>query len=365
MGARKKNAPRRGSLGLRPRKRAASIVPRIRSWPEVKSPKPLLLAFAAYKAGMTHAYIIYDKPDIEPHIKNLLPPSAEIFVPVTVLEAPPMIPLAIRAYKYDPNHGLLTFTEAWVNPEEIVERKDLNKEQLKSMISSLELHRVVPRLNLKGFNEKLRKIHNNIDKIADIRVIMATQPKLTGGLSKKKPDIIEIKIGGGSSIQERLEYAESILGKEITIRDVFREGQFVDVIAVTKGKGFQGVIKRFGVKELPRWHKHRKGSRKVGSRSPAMGAVSPVPQPGQTGYHHRTEYNKRILKIGDNGYEITPKGGFIGYGIVKSTYVLLHGSVPGPRKRIVILRHPIRKTPWEPTSPPTITYISLESKQGA
>ncbi len=364
MGARKKNAPRRGSLGLRPRKRAASIVPRIRSWPEIESAKPLLLAFATYKAGMTHAYIIYDRPGIEPHIKNLLPPSAEIFVPVTVLEAPPMVPVAIRAYKYDPNHGLLTFTEAWVNPEE-VKSENKDKNYVRKLIESLELHRVVPRLNLKGFSEKINRIRENIDKIADIRVIMATQPKLVGGLSKKKPDIIEIKIGGGSSISERLEYAESILGKEVSVREVFREGQFVDVIAVTKGKGFQGVIKRFGVKELPRWHKHRKGSRKVGSRSPAMGAVSPVPQPGQTGYHHRTEYNKRILKIGDNGYEITPKGGFLGYGVVRGTYILLHGSVPGPRKRIVILRHPIRKTPWEPTRPPIITYISLESKQGA
>ncbi len=344
MGARKKRAPRRGSLGLRPRKRASSIVPRIRSWPEVESEKPLLLAFAAYKAGMTHVYMIDDRPHIEPH---LIPPNREIFAPVTVLEAPPMFILAIRTYYYKPGYGLLTFTEAWTQPPE-----------------ELEINRAIPTLKVSDTDKKLAFIEENLNKIADIRVIAATQPKLTGGLSKKKPDLIEIKIGGGTGIEDRFEYAKKILGNEVRVNEVFREGQFVDVIAVTKGKGFQGVIKRFGVKELPRWHKHRKGSRKVGSRSPGIGAISPVPQPGQMGFHRRTEYNKRILKIGSNGYEVTPKGGFLGYGIIRSDYIILHGSVPGPRKRIVILRHPIRKTPWTPEGPPTITYISLESKQG-
>jgi len=48
MGARKKHAPRRGSLGVRPRKRAARLVPRIRSWPDPDLPQPKSLAFAAY-----------------------------------------------------------------------------------------------------------------------------------------------------------------------------------------------------------------------------------------------------------------------------------------------------------------------------
>ncbi len=344
MGARKKRAPRRGSLGLRPRKRASSIVPRIRSWPEVDSEKPILLAFAAYKAGMTHVYYIDDRPGTGSYV---MPPNREIFAPVTILEAPPMFILAIRAYRYKPSYGLLTFTEAWTQPPE-----------------DLEIHRAIPTLKIEDVDKKIKFIEDHINEIADIRVIAATQPKLTGGLSKKKPDIIEIKIGGGDGVESRFEYAKEILGKNVRVKEVFREGQFVDVIAVTKGKGFQGVIKRFGVKELPRWHKHRKGSRKVGSRSPGIGAISPVPQPGQMGFHRRTEYNKRILKIGENGLEVTPKGGFLGYGIVRSDYVMLHGSVPGPRKRIVILRHPIRKTPWEPVGAPTITYISLESKQG-
>ena len=62
--------------------------------------------------------------------------------------------------------------------------------------------------------------------------------------------------------------------------------------------------------------------------------------PGQMGYHQRTEYNKLILKISDNLDEINPKSGFKGYGLVRTKYILLDGSVPGPRKRLIILRKP-------------------------
>lgn len=341
MGHRKHSAPRRGSLGVRPRKRASRIVPRIRSWPRVESEKPLLLAFAGYKAGMTHALIIDDRP-------NTSTSGTEIFVPVTVVEAPPMFIAAIRAYGYDPNRGLYTLTEVWAEPP-----------------AELELHRRISTLNVRDLDKKLSFIEERLDRIADIRVIAATQPKLVGGLSKKVPDLVEIKVGGGSGVKDWFSYAREILGKTVSVRDVFLEGQFVDVIGVTKGKGFQGVIKRFGVKELPRWHKHRKGSRKIGSRSPGIGTLSTTPQPGQMGFHRRTEYNKRIIKIGDDGLEVTPKGGFINYGVVRGPYVLLHGSIMGPKKRIVVMRHPVRPPSWVPEAAPTITYLSLESKQGA
>ncbi len=340
MGARKKHAPRRGSLGVRPRKRAARIVPRIKSWPDPDLPQPRLLAFAAYKAGMTHVLMIDDRPHSLTHGK-------EVFKPVTILEAPPLYILGLRAYTIHPVKGMLTFTEAWITPPK-----------------ELEIYRKIPTLpETLDPEPKLKLIEENIDRIVDLRVIAATQPKLVGGLSKKKPDLIEIRIGGGT-LQDRLKYAMEILGKTVHPKEVFEEGMFVDVIGVTKGHGFQGVIKRFGVKELPRWHKHRKGSRRLGSRSPGIGTISPVPQAGQMGFHRRTEYNKRILKIGDNGLEVTPKGGFINYGIVKGPYIMLEGSVVGPRKRIIILRYPVRPPPYIPEHPPKIVYISLESKQG-
>jgi large subunit ribosomal protein L3 len=93
--------------------------------------------------------------------------------------------------------------------------------------------------------------------------------------------------------------------------------------------------------------------------------MSEVPQAGQMGYHQRTEYNKRILKIGENGEEITPNGGFIKYGIIRNKYVLVHGSIPGPVKRLIRLRDPIRRRGVKVERAPEITYISTESKQGA
>ena len=65
------------------------------------------------------------------------------------------------------------------------------------------------------------------------------------------------------------------------------------------------------------------------------------------GYHGRTEYNKRVLKISDNGREITPDAGFKHYGTVSGSYVLIKGSVPGPIKRLIRFRQGIRKTPVE------------------
>uniref|UniRef100_A0A7C2VPP4 Large ribosomal subunit protein uL3 n=1 Tax=Ignisphaera aggregans TaxID=334771 RepID=A0A7C2VPP4_9CREN len=339
MAHRKTHAPRRGNLGLRPRKRAESLVPRIKSWPEIDSNTPKLLAFLGYKVGMTHVIMVDDRP-------GSITEGKEIVVPVTLVETPPMIPLALRTYTYNSWGALQTFIDVWVSPPE-----------------DLEIWRACSTYRPTNDTDKrINQIKDNIDKIAKVSVILAAMPKLAGGLSKKKPDLLEVKIGGKVSTESIIDYAVGILGKPITVDTVFSPGQFVDVIGVTKGKGFQGVIKRFGVKELPRWHKHRKGSRRVGSRSPTMGAMSEVPQAGQMGFHRRTEYNKRILAIGQDGSKLTPSGGWPHYGIIRSWYIMLHGTVPGPAKRPVILRWPIRPPRWVPKEPPVIRYVSLESK---
>ena len=89
-----------------------------------------------------------------------------------------------------------------------------------------------------------------------------------------------------------------------------------------------------------------------------------VPQPGQVGYHQRTEHNKRVIKIGDKGEEITPSGGFLHYGVIRNPYILLHGTVPGPTKRLVKLRDAVRFRRTEVDSV-DVAYISTQSKQGA
>jgi large subunit ribosomal protein L3 len=114
-------------------------------------------------------------------------------------------------------------------------------------------------------------------------------------------------------------------------------------------------------------HKNSKHRRLIGTLAPKRPPYVrwTTPQGGQIGFHQRTELNKRVLKIGENGEEVTPKGGFLHYGVVKNDYLLLHGSVPGPSKRLVRLRQPVRDTGMKLSEAPQITFVSLESKQGA
>jgi len=161
-----------------------------------------------------------------------------------------------------------------------------------------------------------------------------------------------------------IKYAKEILGKELSVNDALSEGDMIDTIAITKGKGFQGHIKRWGVKLLTHKNsKHRRMIGTAGSWHPNW-IQSTVPQAGQMGYHQRTEFNKRVLKIGENGEEITPSGGFPNYGVVRNSYVLLHGSIPGPTKRLISMRDAIRYQRGVKVEKPEISYISTTSKQG-
>lgn len=334
MGHRKKSAPRHGSLAYLPRGRAKRSVGRIRFWPNVEE-GPILLGFMGYKAGMTHIMMIEDKP-------GSLHLGKEASHPATIMDVPPIVVYAIRAYTKD-QYGLHTLTEAWMkNPPKDFDRAFVLPEEINN-------------------EENLKKIEENIEKIAEIRVLAATQPRLIA-VPKKKPDTAEIKVGGGS-IAEQFEYAKNLLGKNVSITDVFKEGHYMDAIAITKGKGFQGPVKRWGINILPRKsRKTKRGVAAIGPWKPAR-VLYTVPRAGQMGYHQRTEYNKRILKIGVDGKDVTPKGGFLHYGEVKGTYIIVDGSLPGPVKRLVRLRSPARPPTKVPDAAPNISYISLESMQ--
>ena len=158
--------------------------------------------------------------------------------------------------------------------------------------------------------------------------------------------------------------AKKILGKDVDIAEALKEGDMVDAIAVTKGFGFQGRIQRHGAKLLS--HKNSKRRRNIGTQGPwhPNFIMSQVPGTGQTGFHQRTEFNKRVLKIGENGTEITPAGGFLHYGPVRNKYILIHGSLPGPAKRLIRLRDAIRYTRGIQVEKPQINYVSTTSKQG-
>lgn len=210
-------------------------------------------------------------------------------------------------------------------------------------------------------NKGWEKLESTKERVVEVRAIAASQPRLAK-IGKKKPDLMEVKIDGGT-VKDQLEFAKKLLGKEVKVADVFKEGMDVDVIGITKGKGIQGPVKRWGIKKLK--HKSRKTVRGVGSIGPwhPHYVMYSVPRAGQMGFAQRTEYNKQILKIGDNGADVTPKGGFLHYGPIKTEFTLLRGTIPGPANRLVALRTPARgRVSGEP---PKMEMISLASKQGA
>ena len=334
MGHRKYSAPRRGSLAYLPRGRASHWTPRIRYWPDYEGP-PRLLGFAGFKAGTTNVTIVDNR-------QGSLNFGKEVTFPVTVVETPPLKVSALRFYE-NTHKGLRTIGEVWSNNQE---------KELSRRIKTPEKFDDV---------KAWEKFEASKSKLAEIRAVVSSQPKRTT-IGRKTPDLIEVKIDGGT-VDDRIEFGKKILGKEMNVADVFKEGGKVDVISITKGKGIQGPVKRWGIKKLK--HKSRKTVRGVGSIGPwhPHYVMYSVPRAGQMGFFQRTEYNKQILKMGDNGTEVTPKGGFLRYGPVPTQYAMLRGTIPGPARRLVALRYPARGIPE--AEAPKIEQLNLSSKQGA
>jgi len=337
MGHRKKHAPRHGSLAYLPRKRAASIKGRLRHWID-NSDEVNFLGFAGFKAGMTHITYIEDQ-------KNSPYFGKELMKPVTVIEVPPLILIGIRVYNED-------------------EYGKYIQGELLSLEFNDYLNRKINLPNPEEYNAKVikKKLLGMLNETSEIRGIFQTQPNLTS-VPRKKPDLLEIKLNSINNVEEAFNFALERLGREIKVREILTEGELIDIIAVTKGKGFQGPVKRYGVRILSRKNsKIRRAVACIGPWHPAR-VLYTVPRPGQLGYHQRTEYHKRIMLIGENEEEVNPKGGFIRYGKVKGDYLLILGSIPGPKKRLIRIRKTIRPSKSFTVKSPEITFISRESQQ--
>ncbi|MGY8755180.1 MAG: 50S ribosomal protein L3 [Candidatus Poseidoniales archaeon] len=336
----KRSHPRRGSMAFSPRKRSARHFGRVKSWPTTESSEVRVQGFAGWKAGMTHIMARDLNPDS-------ISAGQEIRIPVTVVEVPSMRVLGVRGYQMTP-YGKQAVGESWVDAEQLTE----------------------------SFPQLFRRLHfrkeHDADKhfdalsaadLCEVRVIAATQPHSITGTPSKTPEVMELGLDGGD-FGSQLEWAKEHLGQELSVSDVFVEGAFVDAIGVTKGYGWQGVIKRFGGKLQS--HKNSKKRRQHGNMGDfGTGYVrKTIRQGGQTGYHQRTEYNKRILSIASaEDKSITPAGGFLHYGEVNSQYLLIKGSLPGPAKRLVTFRDATRGS-LKVDAPFEITYVSTASKQG-
>jgi len=335
MAHRKKHAPRRGSLAYLPRGRASKFVPRIKNWPEYKDGAAKLLGFIGYKAGMTHAVMT---------VGNVDSPFAgqETVVPVTVIDTPPIRPFSIRGYEASV-YGLKLTTEVLAGT------------------MSEDLKKAMPVPKEYDHDTKMKEFEEKLDSFAEIRMLIHTQPRLAG-IAKKKPDVMEYKVGA-PNVKEAFEYAKSILGTDLRVADILNEGILIDSIAVTKGHGFQGPVRRWGIRILQ--HKSRKTKRGVGCIGPwtPSNIRYSVPRPGQTGFHTRTSFNNKIVKMGERGEEITPSGGFVNYGVIRGDYIMVHGSIPGAVKRPVRIRFAIRPKKGHVDEPVQMSYISTASKQ--
>ncbi len=337
----KRNHPRRGSMAFSPRKRAARHFARVKSWPNGESSEVRVQGFAGWKAGMTHILMRDNNPKS---------PSAgqELRVPVTVVEVPKMFVLGVRGY-YQTPYGKQTAGEAWADSDTLAD-------------TFPELSRRMPQRKKHDSDSHLEALENG--DLCDIHLIVATQPGKVSATASKTPEVMEISLDGGT-IGEKLVWAKEQFGAEFSFSDAYGEGQFLDVVAVTKGYGWQGVIRRFGGKLLS--HKNSKKRRQHGNMGDfGTGYVrKTIRQGGQTGYHQRTEYNKRVLRVGNpENQEITPDGGFLHYGEISNDYVLIKGSLPGPAKRLVRFRDATRDNGKNPSHPIDITYVSTSSKQG-
>ena len=317
-------------MGYSPRKRADRETPSFRSWPDVDEPS--LQGFAGYKAGMTHVIAVNDR-------SGSTREGMQESVPVTILETPPIRVAAVRGYRDTP-YGQRPITEVWGT--------DLHGDLDRAM---------TPPADGAGDPDELR----DADDVGAVRAIVHTVPDDVDGVPTKTPAVMEIPVGTGSAA---VDHGLDLVDEEIAAGDVHDEGGYVDVSAVTKGEGTQGPVKRWGVRLRKGKHERQGWRRRIGNLGPwhPSRVRSTVPQQGQTGYHQRTEANKRVVAVGDDGADATPDGGFVNYGEVSGPYLLVKGSVPGPEKRLVRTRHAIE--PKRDAGAPEIRYVSTASDQG-
>ncbi|CAD7961135.1 unnamed protein product [Amoebophrya sp. A120] len=365
MSHRKFECPRHGNLGFLPKKRTKHHYGKIKSFPKDDASKAChLTAFMAFKAGMTHIVRTVARPGSKVDKKDVVEP-------VTILEAPPMVAVGFVGYVETPRgpRALTTVFAAHL-------ADNLKRRFYKNWYKSKK----------KAFSHYQKKFEaNEMDAQIDrakkycktIRLLCHTQVDKCK-LGQKKAHLKEIQINGGSDISAKVDFAKGLFEKEVRVSDVFKKDEMIDIIGVTKGRGIDGVVTRWGVTRLPR--KTHRGLRKVaciGAWHPARVQFQ-VPRAGQNGYHHRTEINKKIYRIGNKEDEhdantthdltdknITPLGGFPHYGEIKEDWLMIKGSVAGTKKRCVTLRQSLLpQTKRAALEEITLKFIDTSSKIG-
>ncbi|CAG9464690.1 unnamed protein product [Pedinophyceae sp. YPF-701] len=369
MSHRKFEHPRYGNLGFMPKKRCRRGRGRCKAFPkDDASKKPHLTAFMGFKAGMTHIVRDLDKPGSKAHKK-------EVCEPVTIIETPPMTVVGLVGY-IKSYRGEQTYKTVWA--QHISE--DMKRKFYKNYFCS---KKAAFRKYKASFDEK--KVKADLEDMkkhcCTIRVVAHTNVRKAGcnkNNGQKKAHVMEIQVNGGS-VADKVDFGYGLFEKTVPVDAVFGQDEMLDTIAITRGRGTEGVVTRWGVSRLPR--KTHRGLRKVG----CVGAWHPaalqwtVPRSGQHGFHHRTEMNKKIYKLGKAGTDshkattdfdvtdkdITPVGGFPHYGTVSEDFLMLKGTVAGTRKRVITLRQSmVPQTDRRATEKVAVKFIDTASKFG-
>merc|ERR1711972_778888 len=298
---------------------------------------------------------------------------------VSVLEAPPMICVGFVAYVETPR-GLRSLTSVWAGHlgEEVKRRfyKTWHKSKQKAF------SKYQKRWSEASKGGESAPMATEIDRAKKycqvIRAICHTQVGKVK-IGQKKANIKEIQINGGTT-EQKVDFAINLFEKEVKVADVFTQDEMCDIIGPPRGKGYNGVVTRWGCTRLAR--KSHRGLRKVaciGSWHPARVQFQ-VPRSGQLGYGHRTEINKKIYRIGKNAKEdpnsamtendltekgITPIGGFAHYGEVTQDWVMVKGCVMGSKKRLITMRKSLLpQVSRKATEKVELKFIDTASKFG-
>ncbi|KAH0500904.1 60S ribosomal protein L3 [Microtus ochrogaster] len=263
------------------------------------------MAFLGYKAGVTHIVREVDRPGSKVNKK-------EVVEAVTIVETPPLVVVGIVGYVKTPR-GLRTFKTVFAEHISDECKRHFYKNWHKSM--------------KKAFTKYCKKWQDDIGK------------------KQLEKDF--------SSTEKYCQVIHIIAHTQMCLLPLPEEG----TLDGEPGKGYKGATKK-----VPR--KTHLGFRKVaciGAWHSARVAFS-VAQAGQKGYHHRTEINKKMYKIGE-GYlikdgkliknnastdydlsdkSINPLGGFVHYGEVTNDFIMLKGCVVGTKKQVLTIRKSLR-----------------------
>ena len=130
------------------------------------------------------------------------------------------------------------------------------------------------------------------------------------------------------------------LGQTVGV-DIFEAGEIVDVTGTSKGKGFQGVIKRHNQSRGPMGHgsQYHRGVGSLGTMLP-MHVLKGKKMPGQMGNVKRTVQNLEIVQVD-----------------VENNVILVKGNVPGPKKSLVMIRTAVKHPGEKNEAADLITYV--------